>query len=645
MPPPMTGPWSDALRVARLVAADPHGCGGVLLRSGAGPVRDRWLAALRGMLPGDAPFRRMPGGIADDRLIGGLDLAATLSAGRPVAQRGLLAEADGGIVVVPMAERLPPGTAARLAAVLDTGLVLVERDGLAQRLPARFGLILLDEGIGDDEAAPAVLAERLAFHVDLTDVALRDAVDPSDSTLPDPAAEAAPRTVRSSILGSEGHAPSGGSTSLSQWEREPARNESRGYGLDAPGEAASAEPDGPARPTPRRAAMSEDSIAALCQASAALGVLSLRGPLLAARVARIAATLDRRDIVEEPDTIEAARLVLGPRATRMPATDAPPEQADDPGEPQTESDSPPAEAAPPEPAPDAEEGGQASLDERVIDAARAAIPAGLLALLADGGPRLKAPKAGRVGASAASARAGRPAGTRPGDPRTGRLNLIETLRAAAPWQRIRQAGTVTGRITVRPEDFRITRFKQHSETTTIFAVDASGSAALERLAEAKGAVELLLAEAYIRRDRVALVAFRGRGADLILPPTRSLVRAKRGLAGLPGGGGTPLAAGIEAAAGLALSVRRGGGTPVVVMLTDGRANIARSGEPGRAQAGEDALAAARMFRATGVRAILIDTGARPQEIGRRIAAAMDARYLALPYADAGAVSAAVKHVS
>ena len=65
----MSDLWSDALRVARLVAADPHGCGGVLLRSGAGPVRERWLAALRAMLPDDAPFRRMPGGIADDRLI------------------------------------------------------------------------------------------------------------------------------------------------------------------------------------------------------------------------------------------------------------------------------------------------------------------------------------------------------------------------------------------------------------------------------------------------------------------------------------------------------------------------------------------------------------------------------------------------
>jgi magnesium chelatase subunit D len=139
-------------------------------------------------------------------------------------------------------------------------------------------------------------------------------------------------------------------------------------------------------------------------------------------------------------------------------------------------------------------------------------------------------------------------------------------------------------VEVRKDDFRVTRYRQRSETTTIFVVDASGSAALHRLAEAKGAVELLLADCYVRRDRVAMVAFRGPGAELLLPPTRSLVRAKKGLAALPGGGGTPLASGIDAAIGLADGVRRRGGTPVIVILTDGRANVTRAGIGGRTQA-------------------------------------------------------------
>ena len=141
-----------------------------------------------------------------------------------------------------------------------------------------------------------------------------------------------------------------------------------------------------------------------------------------------------------------------------------------------------------------------------------------------------------------------------------------------------------------------TRFKHRSETTTIFVVDASGSSALHRLGEAKGAVELLLADCYVRRDRVALVAFRGKAAELLLPPTRSLVRAKRCLADLPGGGGTPLASGIEAGLALADAVKRRGGTPLLVLLTDGRANVARDGQGGRTQAGEEALTGARLVR-------------------------------------------------
>jgi len=195
---------------------------------------------------------------------------------------------------------------------------------------------------------------------------------------------------------------------------------------------------------------------------------------------------------------------------------------------------------------------------------------------------------------------------------------------------------------VRPEDFRIARFRQRAQTTSIFVVDASGSAALHRLAEAKGAVELLLADCYVRRDRVALVAFRGQRAELMLPPTRSLVRAKRSLAGLPGGGGTPLAAGIDMAVELAASLARRGDTPVLVLLTDGRANVSRNGSGGRAAAEADALAASRAVKLAGFAALLIDTSPRPELQAERIATAMGARYLPLPHADAHAVSRAAR---
>ena len=199
---------------------------------------------------------------------------------------------------------------------------------------------------------------------------------------------------------------------------------------------------------------------------------------------------------------------------------------------------------------------------------------------------------------------------------------------------------------VRPEDFRVVRYRRPRGATTIFVVDASGSAAMRRLAEVKGAIELLLADCYVRRDSVALITFRGRSAEVILPPTRSTARARRELAGLPGGGGTPLASGLDAGAALADQVRRKGQSPLVVLMTDGRANVSRDGAAGRVRAMEDALDAGRRLRAAEIRALAIDTSA-PFQRGEaaatlQIAEAMRARYVQLPVADAALVNEAVR---
>ena len=241
-------------------------------------------------------------------------------------------------------------------------------------------------------------------------------------------------------------------------------------------------------------------------------------------------------------------------------------------------------------------------------------------------------------------------GARRGEPRAGaRLNVIETLRAAAPWQKLRERQNPTPenrkRIHVRREDFHVTRFKQVGQTTTLFVVDASGSSALNRLAEAKGAVELLLADCYVRRDHVAVLAFRGTTAELLLPPTRSLARAKRSLGGLPGGGGTPLATAIDAARELAEQIRRRGETPIIVLLTDGRGNIGRDGLPGRAKAADDALDAARQLRLAGITALLLDTSPKPQPDAQALAGEMGAAYVPLPHAGAQAVSRVVQLAS
>jgi magnesium chelatase subunit D len=253
---------------------------------------------------------------------------------------------------------------------------------------------------------------------------------------------------------------------------------------------------------------------------------------------------------------------------------------------------------------------------------------------------------GKSGATVKGGQRGRPAGSRRAQPAHGsRLHLIDTLRAAAPWQKIRKAtlgADAQHRVQVRSDDFHISRIKQKTATTTLFVVDASGSSALHRLAEAKGAVELLLADCYVRSDQVALIAFRGKVAELLLPPTRSLVRAKRSLSGLPGGGGTPLATAIDTAASVAEGLRRRGQSPVIVLLTDGRANVARDGTGGRERAQSEATQAARQLSALQVPLLFIDTSPKPQQEAVQLAGAMRARYIPLPHAGAAAVSMAVR---
>ena len=164
---------------------------------------------------------------------------------------------------------------------------------------------------------------------------------------------------------------------------------------------------------------------------------------------------------------------------------------------------------------------------------------------------------------------------------------------------------------------------------------------MARMGEAKGAIELLLAEAYARRDHVALIAFRGADAEVLLEPTRSLVQTKRKLADLPGGGATPLAAGLVAALHMAQQARRKGLTPTIITLTDGRANMALDGTPNRAQAADDARTAARALRVAGVDAITIDTGRKSEAALVQIAQIIGGTYLALPRADARRLSNAV----
>ena len=607
--------WARALQVIELLAANPFGLGGACIRARSGPVRDEWIVRLKRALDarGTMRWHRLPLATTDDRLLGGLDLQATLAAGRPVSEQGLLSQANGGVLQVAMAERVTSSVAARLSAAMDAGSVRTERDGVQRLDETRWMLIVYDESLDDDERPPAALLDRVAFIVDLTDVSTRLA---GVSSLD------APRRLGS----------------LSQVAALSGLLE-------------------------QNVVVDEKSVSAICQTADALGVASLRSQQLAVAVSCTAAAIAQREIIIDADLALAAQLVLAPLATRLPELRAEPsELAPGESDPEPEQST---EAAPPMPpesedkahdnAPDSEnQSDDSTMSDRMIEAARVALSATLLRELAGslGGNSAEKGAQGRYGRERLSQQRGRPLAPRRGDARHGgRVHVLATVRAAAPWQPVRRelrarravvGAVLSPKLLVERDDWHVARRAFRSETLTVFVVDASGSAALHRLAEAKGAVELLLAECYIRRDQVALVSFRGKIADVLLPPTRSLVRAKRSLTALPGGGGTPLASGIDQAVAIAEAARRRGMTTTIVFLTDGRANIARDGTPGRPQAALDALDAAKRLRAGGYTTLMIDTSPQPQDSARMLAEAMRGRYLGLPYAAAPVISAAVR---
>ncbi|MAC81697.1 MAG: magnesium chelatase ATPase subunit D [Rhodobacteraceae bacterium] len=555
-------PWARTLAALAALAVEP-GLKGICVRVRAGPVRtalDHVLTALPG------PTRRIHPGLSDAELFGGIDVTASLATGHRVRSGGLASKP--AILLLPMAERVPPGLAGRLAQLLDSG--------------GGHRLILLDEGVDAEETAPCCLRERLAFATDLT--ALRHTE--TTGGLPAP------------------------------------------FELDA------------ARTRLTRVTAQADTAATLAGLALRFGIDSLRAPLLALRTARALAALEGRDVLAAKHLRTAAELVYAPRATRLPegpAAPEPPDTAEDilrdgttdlPGE---IADQIPSEIP----------------TEILVEAVRACLPPDLLGdLLGDLHRRAPGPATGNgAGARRKGNRRGRPLPARPGRPDgRARIDLLATLRAAAPWQTLRRRARPGGLglgLRIHPADIRLKRYENRSDRLLVFLVDTSGSTALSRLAEAKGAVEMLLGQAYASRDHVALIAMRGTGADLILPPTRSLVQARRRLTALPGGGGTPLASGLCESQKVARSARQQGFAPVLVLLTDGKANIALDGTANRRAAAADMNRLARAILAEDLPGLLIDISPRPGPDAVTLARTLGARHLPLPHADATRISRAV----
>ena len=587
----------DETKLALLLCAVNPRIGGVVLSGEKGTAKSTVVRGLAELLSSHV-MRTLALGTTEDRLVGGLDLEATLASGRPVLQPGLLSEVDGGVLYVDEVNLLDDHL---VDLVIDAcaGIVRVEREGLTATLASRF--VLVGTMNPEEGALRPQLLDRFGLCVEVH-------------------GEADPQT-RAEIMRRRLRYDADPTTFLAQWQHDQDR------------QAATIER---ARTMVDGVRLDEVVTELICSLCGHNHVAGHRADIVMAEATRAHAALADRGIATEDDVLAVSEMVLRHRRRDETPSDPPPPPQPQQQEPPDQPDSPNPQPDEPDPPDQPDQGSGDTVENESLNEGSATPPGSQddqqpddhtdpgdqtdgqdqsdrqpdsqdhqpgeqVAAVGDpfavrplepGQDRLARRASGRRLRTRSKDRRGRYISARPTTVPDD-LALDATLRAAAVHQKSRRAdpNRPAMAVHVEPGDWRAKVRTGRSASCVIFVVDASGSMGSRgRMTASKGAVLSLLLDAYVKRDRVCLISFRRNQAEVLVPVTSSVEVAQRGLAELPIGGRTPLAAGLVKACEVVrpLLLKDPGLRPLLVLVTDGRGNVSLDGNP-NARATDEAI--------------------------------------------------------